>query len=254
MVSHDGVWRAVYDKVPPPPPHHFRGKDKITIHEDTDGDGVFDRHKTFVDGLNIATAVAHGRGGVWVLNPPYLLFYPDATTTTCPMATPKSISKASAWKTRTRSSTACAGAPTAGSTRPRGRPSPATSLARARCRQGAASTRWASSSGDITPRRSRYEVFAEGGGNAFGVEIDAKGRIYSGHNGGDTRGFHYVQGGILPEGVQQARAAVEPLCLRLLPGDEAQSGSAVHAYVCHLRSRCASAVRIAACSSASRRC
>ena len=24
MVSHDNVWRAVYDKVPPPPPHHFR--------------------------------------------------------------------------------------------------------------------------------------------------------------------------------------------------------------------------------------
>ena len=63
--------------MPPPPPHQFRGKDKITIHEDSDGDGVFDRHKTFVDGLNIATSVAWGRGGVWVLNPPYLLFYPD---------------------------------------------------------------------------------------------------------------------------------------------------------------------------------
>ena len=63
MVSHDGVWRAVYDKVPAPPPHHVRGKDKITIHEDTDGDGVFDRHKTFVEGLNIATsALARQRG------------------------------------------------------------------------------------------------------------------------------------------------------------------------------------------------
>src|SRR6266496_241942 len=46
MVSHDNVWRSVYDKVPPPPPNHFRGLDKITIHEDTDGDGVFDKHKT----------------------------------------------------------------------------------------------------------------------------------------------------------------------------------------------------------------
>ena len=44
------------------------------------------------------------------------------------------------------------------------------------------------------PETRRYEIFAEGGGNAFGVEIDAKGRIFSGHNGGDTRGFHYVQG------------------------------------------------------------
>ena len=31
MMSHDNVWRAVYDKVPPPPPHYFRGEDKITI-------------------------------------------------------------------------------------------------------------------------------------------------------------------------------------------------------------------------------
>src|SRR5204863_5107296 len=78
MMSRDNVWRAVYDKVPPPPPHHFRGEDKITIHEDTDGDGIFDKHKTFVEGLNICTAVERGRGGVWVLNPPYLLFYADA--------------------------------------------------------------------------------------------------------------------------------------------------------------------------------
>ena len=45
------------------------------------------------------------------------------------------------------------------------------------------------------PELKKYEIFAEGGGNAFGLEIDAKGRIYSGHNGGNTRGFHYVQGG-----------------------------------------------------------
>ena len=89
MVSHDGVWRAVYDKVPPPPPHHFRGKDKITIHEDTDGDGVFDRHKTFLDGLNIVTALAQGRGGVWVLNPPYLLFYPDRNNDDVPDGDPE---------------------------------------------------------------------------------------------------------------------------------------------------------------------
>ena len=36
--------------------------------------------------------------------------------------------------------------------------------------------------------------------NAFGVEIDQKGRIFSGHNGGNTRGFHYVQGGYLRKG------------------------------------------------------
>ena len=44
------------------------------------------------------------------------------------------------------------------------------------------------------PEQKRFEVFAEGGGNTFGCEIDNQGRIYSGHNGGNTRGFHYVQG------------------------------------------------------------
>src|SRR5262249_34882660 len=50
------------------------------------------------------------------------------------------------------------------------------------------------------PETRRYEIFAEGGGNAFGLEIDAKGRGYSGHNGVDTPGFHYVQGGYFQKG------------------------------------------------------
>ena len=33
--------------------------------------------KVFVDGLNFATAALVGRGGVFVMNPPYLLFYAD---------------------------------------------------------------------------------------------------------------------------------------------------------------------------------
>lgn len=89
MVSRESVWRAVYDKVPQAPPHHVRGRDKITIHEDTDGDGVFDRHKTFVEGLNIATSALRGRGGVWVLNPPHLLFYPDRNNDDLPDGDPE---------------------------------------------------------------------------------------------------------------------------------------------------------------------
>jgi hypothetical protein len=68
MISRDKYYRAVYDRVPPPPPHAkdspFRGRDRISIHQDTNGDGKFDKHKVFVDGLNIATAVTPGLGGV----------------------------------------------------------------------------------------------------------------------------------------------------------------------------------------------
>ncbi|MEZ6126984.1 MAG: hypothetical protein R3C49_28030 [Planctomycetaceae bacterium] len=77
MVSRDVFLRSVYDKVPEPPPHGAKGRDRISVHEDTDGDGIYDHHKTFVDGLNIATSVALGHGGAFVTNPPYLLFYPD---------------------------------------------------------------------------------------------------------------------------------------------------------------------------------
>ena len=189
MVSHDGVWRAVYDKVPLPPPHHFRGKDKITIHEDTDGDGVFDRHKTFLDGLNIVTSVARGRGGVWVLNPPYLLFYPDRDNDDVPDGNPEvhlqgfgledthSVASSLQWGPDGWLYAAQGSTVTGHVTRPgldTGK-EPVHSMGQLIWR--------------YHPETRRYEVFAEGGGNAFGVEIDAKGRIYSGHNGGDTGGF-----------------------------------------------------------------
>ncbi len=78
VIRYDQHLRAVFDKVPSPPPGHVPGADKITVLEDTDGDGTVDVAKDVITGLNIATAVVLGRGGIWVLNPPYLLFYPDA--------------------------------------------------------------------------------------------------------------------------------------------------------------------------------
>jgi putative heme-binding domain-containing protein len=217
MVSHDGVWRAVYDKVPPPPPRHFRGKDKITIHEDTDGDGVYDRHKTFVDGLNIATAVAHGRGGVWVLNPPYLLFYPDADRDDVPDGDP--VVHLSGFGLEDTHSVvnslrwgpdgwlyAAQGSTVTGHVRRPGLDDgkePIHSMGQLIWR--------------YHPETRRYEVFAEGGGNAFGVEIDAKGRIYSGHNGGDTRGFHYVQGGYYQKGFNKHGPLSNPYAFGYFP-------------------------------------
>ena len=47
-ISKDQYYRTVYDKIPAAPPNHVRGKDRISIHEDTNGDGNFDSHKIFV--------------------------------------------------------------------------------------------------------------------------------------------------------------------------------------------------------------
>lgn len=198
MVSRDKFLRSVYDQVPPPPPNHFRGADKITIHEDTDGDGKLDKHTQFLDGLSLASSFEFGRGGLWVLNPPYLLFYPDANGDDIPDGDPvvhlegfgiedsHSITNnlrwgPDGWLYATQGSTV-----TGDIKRPGDKSPPVHSLGQLVWR--------------YHPERKKYEIFAEGGGNAFGVEIDAQGRIFSGHNGGNTRGFHYVQGGYLQKG------------------------------------------------------
>ncbi len=199
-VSRDNFWRAVYDKVPEPPPRGVKGLDKITIHEDTNGDGTFDKHKTFVDGLNIATACAKGRGGVWVLNPPYLLFYPDRNDDDVPDTDPvvhlegfgledtHSVVNSLRWGPDGWLYAAQGSTVTANVRRP-GETNVVYS-------QGQNIWRY-------HPESKRYEIFSEGGGNAFGVEIDDKGRIFSGHNGGDTRGFHYMQGAYLRKGFEK---------------------------------------------------
>ncbi|MCI0358170.1 MAG: c-type cytochrome [Planctomycetaceae bacterium] len=204
MVSRDKFLRSVYDQIPPPPPNHFRGADKITIHEDTDGDGALDKHSTFLEGLSLASSFEFGRGGIWVLNPPYLLFYPDANGDDVPDGDPvvhlegfgiedsHSITNnlrlgPDGWLYATQGSTVTGDVRLHDSQRQPGDKSPPVhSLGQLVWR--------------YHPELKKYEIFAEGGGNAFGVEIDAKGRVFSGHNGPNTRGFHYVQGGYLQKG------------------------------------------------------
>ena len=76
-VTVDQYLRTEYDRMPDPPPHGPRGADRIKILEDTDGDGRADKSTVFIDGLNLASGLAVGHGGVYVGQAPYLLFYPD---------------------------------------------------------------------------------------------------------------------------------------------------------------------------------
>jgi len=201
MISRDKYYRAVYDRVPPPPPHAkdspFRGRDRISIHEDTDGDGKFDKHKVFVDGLSIATAVTPVKGGAWVLNPPYLLFYPDSDGDDIPDGSPQ-VHLTGFGMEDTHSVVnslqmgpdgwlyAAQGSTVSGQIK----------------RPGDEHTVYSESAAiwRYHPKQKQYQLYAQGGGNAFSVEIDAQGRVYSGHNGGNTRGFHYRQGAFYPKG------------------------------------------------------
>ncbi len=53
------------------------GRDRVKVLEDTDGDGRVDKSTVFADGLNIPSGIAVGYGGVWVANSPDLLFMQD---------------------------------------------------------------------------------------------------------------------------------------------------------------------------------
>lgn len=196
MLSRDKYYRAHYNKTPPAPPNHEPGADRITIHEDTNGDGKYDTHKTFVEGLNMANAAVRGHGGVWVMHTPYLLFYPDANKDDIPDGLPvvklagfgfedtHSIANGLTWGPDgwlyggQGSTCSCR------VTRPGIDPPDAPGVYFEGCMV------WR-----YHPDTQAFELFAEGGGNTYGLEFDAQGRLYSGHNGGNTRGWHFVQGG-----------------------------------------------------------
>jgi len=195
-VSRDKYYRTHYDAVPAAPPNHTKGRDRISVHEDTDGDGRYDKHLVFQDGLNLANAAVTGRGGAWIMHTPHLLFFPDKDGDTVPDGPPEvrltgfgledshSVSNGLVWGMDgwlyggQGSTCSCR------VTRPGLDPPDAAGAAFEGCMV------WR-----YHPDTCAFEIFAEGSGNTFGLEVDSDGRLFSGHNGGETRGWHYVQGG-----------------------------------------------------------
>jgi putative membrane-bound dehydrogenase-like protein len=53
-----------------------KGIDRILVFEDTNGDHQFDRRTVFLEGLNLVSGLEVGHGGVWIGAAPYLLFVP----------------------------------------------------------------------------------------------------------------------------------------------------------------------------------
>jgi putative membrane-bound dehydrogenase-like protein len=195
MISRDKYYRAHYDRIPLPPPHHDHGADLITIHESTKQNGIYDRHTVFLDGLNMANASLRGRGGVWVMHTPYLLFYPDADFDDVPDGRPQihlagfgmedshAIANGLAWGPDGWLYGAQGSTSSCSVSRPDDPPDAATVNF-----TGCMIWRY-------HPVSRAFEIFAEGGGNNFGLEFDVSGRLFGGHNGGGTRGFYFVQGG-----------------------------------------------------------
>ena len=60
----------------PIPAPEGKGKDRILIFEDSDGNGSLDKRKVFMENLNLVSGIEVGMGGVWLCAAPYLLFIP----------------------------------------------------------------------------------------------------------------------------------------------------------------------------------
>jgi putative heme-binding domain-containing protein len=222
LMARDSVWRVNYDRTKPPPPYDapdkaaFRGRDRIVILEDARGDGSFAKATTFLDGLNITTAVCRGPGGVWVLSPPHLLWYPDADDDDRPDGPPTVVLDGFGIEDTHSVANSLRYGPdgwlygAVGSTVTCDIVRPGLDSAPVARIVGQAIWRY-------EPRARRFEVFAEGGGNAFGCEIDAKGRVFSGHNGGNTRGFHYAQGSYLRKGFDKHGELSNPYAFGFFP-------------------------------------
>ena len=188
VVSYDQHLRAQFDQVPLPPPSGVKGADIISVLEDTDGDGAYDRQTDVLKSLNITTAAVAGNGRLWVLNPPYLLSYEMKGG--LPVGDPK-VELAGFGLEDTHSTATnlqfnidgwlygANGSTTTGNV---GAP-------------GGKRTAW---SGQCIwrfhPSRKVFEIYAEGGGNTYSLDVDGKGRVFSGSNYGDTRGMHYEFG------------------------------------------------------------
>ncbi len=189
--KYDEWLRAVFDRTPEPPPQGTPGADKVTVLEDADGDGRYEKVKDVITGLNITTAVAIGRGGIWVLNPPYLLFYADRDHDDRTDGDPEVHLRGFGLEDTHSTANSLRWGPDGWLYGANGSTTTGTvSSAVTKNLRFEGQNIWR-----YHPKTKVFEIFAEGGGNTYSLDFDAKGRAFSGTNYGETRGMHHVQGG-----------------------------------------------------------
>jgi putative membrane-bound dehydrogenase-like protein len=183
-VKVDQYLRTKYDRIPEPPPKGPRGADRLTILYDPDANGRFTKAKDFVTGLNLASGFCLGNGGVYVAQPPYLLFYPDRNGDDIPDRDPEVLLTgfgmddahafanslqwgSDGWLYGAHGSTAYA------------------NIRGIEFVQGI----WR-----YHPITREFELFSEGGGNTWGLDFDRQGNAIAGTNFGGVAMLHQMQG------------------------------------------------------------
>ncbi|MCZ2341955.1 MAG: ThuA domain-containing protein [Bacteroidales bacterium] len=197
-LKQDQYLRTVWDKVPEPPPHGTKGLDRITILSGRDANGVFTQAKDFLTGLNLASGFCIGRGGVYVVQPPYLLFYADKNADDVPDGDPEVLLSGFGFDDTHSVANSLQWGPdgwlygAAGST--------STCRIRNPAKPDAPIVEFQQGIWRFHPTRKEFELFSEGGGNTFGLDFDKNGQVIAGTNYGNVAMLHQVQGGYYIKG------------------------------------------------------
>jgi putative membrane-bound dehydrogenase-like protein len=184
-VKVDRYSRTVYDRVPEPPPRGPRGDDRLTILDRPNASGRFRRAKDFANGLNLASGFAFGHGGVFILQAPYLLFYPDRDCNDVPDGDPVVLLRGFGMEDAHSVANSLTWGPDGWLYGCQG--STVTANVRGiEFQQGV----WR-----YHPLSHRFELFCEGGGNSWGLDFDRYGNLFYSTNHGGFVMLHGVQGG-----------------------------------------------------------
>ena len=171
-----------------------KGDDRIVVFEDTDGDGKFDKRTVFYEGLNLASGIEWGFGGVFVGAAPWLLHIPVKETANGPQPAgePVKLLEGFAWHdTHEMLNTftwgpdgwlyGCHGVFTHSHVKVAGAPDSE--------RQFINAGVWR-----YQPVKKRFEVFAEGTSNPWGIDFNEYGHCFI-EACVIPHLFHMIQGG-----------------------------------------------------------
>jgi len=173
-----------------------QGLDKIVIFEDRDGDGKFETRKVFAEGLNLASSLEIGYGGVWVGAAPELLFIPDRNHDDKPDGPPEVLLDGFGFQDTHECLNSFLWGPDGWLYGNQGvfnyarigKPG-APDTQRTELRAGV----WR-----FHPVRRQFEVFAHGGSNPWGLDYDEHGQLFMTHcrsYWGRGCTTHVIQGG-----------------------------------------------------------
>ena len=182
-ISVDNYLRTKYDRVPEPPPRGPKGADRITICELSPDHRRVTSFKDFIGGLNLCSGMALGYGGVFVLQPPYLLFYPDTNQDDIPDGDPQVLLTGFGMEDAHAVANSLTWGPDGWLYGAQGSTVTA-HIRNLEFQQGI----WR-----YHPLTHEFELFSEGGGNTWGLDFDERGEILAGTNF-DEKMLHQVQG------------------------------------------------------------